>query len=169
VITAAEEPAGDQTGAAECDITGIDAFNDANRLRITIRLADSMSMKDKVCYVFQIKGRDFEDGFGYMPAANKFYYTRWQNGQVVKDQELEMNPNADFARVGNVFMPDNKTIRKANCVVHLFIDKDAHLSKVGKGTAQSLEVKCYSGNYTKSLGDAKVADETVCFKLNFTR
>jgi hypothetical protein len=169
VVSPNQEARGDQKvrNAPETDIRGVSAANDRRRLRIDISLHNPVNKRKKVFYAFKIRYKGgVEDWFAYIPHNNRFIQFTRKRGRITKRKVLRKRKGSDYVQVSSTRI-GRKRIR--NNLISLFVDKDKHFSRKGRGRRKWVTATFYSGYFVRGSGKLKVADSTRTIRLSYRR
>ena len=169
VVSPSEEPRRDQKvrNAPETDIRAVAAANDRRRLRIDISLHNPVNKRKKVFYAFKIQYKgNVEDWFAYIPHNNTFMLFTFRRGRMTKKRTLRKRRGSDNVQVGNTRI-GRRRIR--NNLITLFIDKDKHFTRRGKGRRKWVTATFFSGYFARGTGKVKIADRTKTVRLSYIR
>jgi hypothetical protein len=153
---------------AEADLDNVSAYNDKDRLRLDIGLKSSFTGKHHVCYAFRVILKDdVEEWYAYFPLTKKLHYGKFKKNECIEDQVLGTNEGSDEVSMGDVIGKGGKKFEDA--LIVLYIDKDKHFSKEGKGKTKHMDMQVFSATYEKGLKDAKIVDKTDRIELSYER
>ncbi len=175
IVSPNEEARGDQkvSNARECDIRAVASVNDARRLRVDIYLHNPLTYRYKVYYAFKVIYKyGSYDTYIYFPTTKKFYFGKWsRDGRLLESRTLARDSYGDTCFITASYI---RGVRKPNTVIALVLDKDKHISKIGRGTKKYLSARFFTGFVKKGTEGKwtrgiRVADSTMDVRLGFVR
>lgn len=162
IVSPEEEPEGDQitSQVLESDILGVIASYDEDYLRVDILLHNSVSFKWQNYYTISFVYTNMIEYYTYYTDKKELVYTREKNGEIVKQQTLDLKKSDDQAGIttgGEVKNDD----------VYFIINKNKHLAGE-KGKTYFLTTS-FSAGYVDVNNNLVKADETIDIDLYFVK